>query len=429
LLWKAEGVVANSEKRPLPSAQWIPGPRTLLKDTSEITWELLINNILKSIADLNYSAKNNIKAMYLQQASLIVIAIRDMLSCSGTVSEESSVIKSNRSLAAYHQNLMTTLSKIILAAKVASGLWPPPDSVHSMRFQAGQVLLAVRHFVAVAQDLGIALRAIPPNDADEFDLRGTELSDLELVNRLDQNFEIITNSIAALVTKITRDRKISTTLIEQVKKTITDIGQFLSIIEDIQFDPSSDVENLVGDFKAKKESLYSCVNDLVTASSAGEDGYAPSNALGQMLESSTSVLEGVEEVLVASKLLIDRKEFMLEKSLYNESELNDAGSLAQLQKRAESLTFQDKTRSSGQSSSSLNNTNPVSPQPTTGARDSNSYSYSSRHTSVVSARRRSNDYPQPSPGDSGSASKLSQFFGEETVGQSARLSDVCLFLN
>jgi hypothetical protein len=120
---------------------------SLLKINEEVNWEILINNILKSISDLNYSAKNDIKLLYFQQASQVVRAIRDMLACSDSIEK----IKTNKSLAAYHANIMTSLSKIILAAKVAGGLWPPPDAVHSMRYQAGQVLLAVRHFVAVAQ--------------------------------------------------------------------------------------------------------------------------------------------------------------------------------------------------------------------------------------------------------------------------------------
>ncbi|KAJ3358089.1 hypothetical protein HDU91_005320, partial [Kappamyces sp. JEL0680] len=269
LLLKENGVVVSSSAgKPLPisppQATWIPGPRSLLRDNQDVNWEILINNILKSISDLNYSAKNDIKLLYVQQASQIVRAIRDMLACSDTISADSERIKSNKSLAAYHSNIMSSLSKIILAAKVAAGSWPPPDAVHSMRYQAGQVLLAVRHFVAVAQDLGIEPHPVARDATEEFDVRGNELSDGELVARLDQNCEIIVNSIAALVTKITRDRALSTALIEHVRKTINEIGQFMSLIEDIKFDATLDYDNLVGDFITKKDNLYSVVNELVT---------------------------------------------------------------------------------------------------------------------------------------------------------------------
>jgi hypothetical protein len=257
LLWVSNEVIAANDNRKLPkvpsSPQWIPGPKSLLGNSAEITWEVLINNVLRSISDLNYSAKNDIKSLYIQQTAQIVRAIRDMLACSGTLSAESEQIRSNRVLATYHQNIMSSLSKIILAAKVAAGLWPPPDSVHSMRYQAGQVLLVVRHFVAVAQDAGITLKAASDEeDNGTFDLIGNELSDSELISRLDQSSDVIMNSIAALITKITRDKKISTMLVEQLRKTVTEIGQFMSLIEDIQFDTSSGAEHLVVEFKSSE---------------------------------------------------------------------------------------------------------------------------------------------------------------------------------
>ncbi|KAJ3253570.1 hypothetical protein HK103_000478 [Boothiomyces macroporosus] len=446
LIWKQNGVVANHEAKPLPSApqsaSWVPGPKSLLTDVAEINWEILINNILKSISDLNYSAKNDIKSNYVQQSGQIVRAIRDMLGCSGTISSESVIIQSNRALAQYHQNIMSSLSKIILAAKVAAGLWPPPDAVHSMRYQAGQVLLAVRHFVAVAQDLGITLGPLPEDAADEFDVKGNELSDTEMVTRLDQNCEIIMNSIATLVTKITRDRALSTGLIDMVRKTVTEIGQLLSIIEDIKFDTSLDVDNLVADFMQKKGNLYTVLNDLVSASSTGEDGFAPANALGLMLESATSVLESVEDIVVAAKLLIDHKELILQKSLQNETEKSEESDLLVLQKRAQALNFLDNRNSQNSAHSITSGQYPPSSVSPGGnwSRDGRTLSAESRLNSgaptqeqyasyrkgsisgIQSGRRISQDAIN-SPQDMGSASKLSQFFGEEPVNQSARTSE------
>ena len=138
----------------------------------------------------------------------------------------------------------------------------------------------------------------------------------------------------------------------------------MSLVEDIQFDQTLDTEGLVPDFLAKKESLYSVVNELVTASSAGDDGFvgsaghgAVANTLGIMLETSTQVLENVEIVLVAVKLLVDHKELILQQSLYNSigggggsgGNGGDKGAsssapvtgdeLDNLQKRAQNLSF------------------------------------------------------------------------------------------
>lgn len=436
-MWTNDEVVANTDSKSLPVAptsqtSWIPGSRSLLSDATQVTWEVLINNILKSISDLNYSAKNDIKVQYLHQAGQIVVAIRDMLACSGTVSSKSVVVTSNKALVTYHQNIMASLSKIILSAKVAAGLWPPPDAVHSMRYQAGQVLLAVRHFIAVAQEAGVPLTPLPDLEADEFDVRGTELSDLELLQRLDHNCEIIMNSIAALVTKITRDRSLSTALIDHVRKTITEIGQFMSLVEDIQFDKSLDVDNLVEDFMQKKEQLYMCVNELVTASSTGQDGFAPANALGMMLESSTSVLEAVEEVVVSSKLLIDHKELISQKSFADSDHVN--AELVELQKRAQSLNFLEMKSTSPRSAQPLSATPSYAQSWSRDGRtlssDSRTYNDSSRkHTSNSSTGSQSHrmsheNILSPPPDSAGSSGK----FFDDGNDRGRRTSDVSFCL-
>ena len=411
MIWTNNGVVINDSKPlPMPTQQWVQGPRTLLAEKVQITWELLINNILKAIADLNYSAKNDIKANFISQAANTVVSIRDMLACSGTTSTDSAIMQNNRSLLSYHQNIMQSLSKIVLAAKVASGIWPPPDSIHSMRYQAGQVLLAVRHFVAVAQDMDIILSRAQLNESEQFDVMGQDLADLEFVARLDQNCDVITTSVAALVSKITRDRHVSPALVDQVKKTVTEIGQLLSIVEDIRYDSSLDTGNIAGEFRAKKDHLYAAVNDLVSSSMNGEDGYAPPNALGQMLESSTNVLELVEELLVVTKILIDHKELLRQKM---DAADDDSSELAMLQRRAEGLKLSEQKKR-------------ISAHP---SKNSKGPGLNKISTSFVQ-KRMSSSSPKPhgsdpfiSPVTPTSLHKVNQFFGDENA-ESQRMSDV-----
>ena len=235
------------------ASSWIPGPASLLSTTENATWELLINNILKAISNLNYSAKNNIKSRYIQESNHVARAIRDMLICSNTLSSDSPVIVQNPTLAPHHNNIMSSLSKLLLSAKVSFGLWPPANAVHKMRYQAGQVLLAVRHFVAISQECQIPLTLVA-SDAllNEFDLRGSRLSDNDLISQIDQNSDSIMNTIASLVTQITRDRMISPLLIEKVRKTIVEIGQFMSLVEDIKLAPSKAAERQAEEFVSKK---------------------------------------------------------------------------------------------------------------------------------------------------------------------------------
>ncbi|KAI8912742.1 ras guanine nucleotide exchange factor domain-containing protein [Gorgonomyces haynaldii] len=453
ILFQDNAAVVNTEKK-LPNAplqrnsSWIPGPQSLISEGADVTWELLINNILKSISDLNYSAKNDIKSRYIQECNQIVRAIRDMLACSGTVSAESQIIKSNKSLSVYHSNIMTSLSKIVLAAKVAAGLWPPPDAVHKMRYQAGQVLLAVRHFVAVAQDLNITLQPLMNQEITEFDIRGTAMSDSELLSRLDQNSEIIMATIASLVTQITRDRVLSPALVEKVKKTVVEIGQLMSLIEDIKFQASEDPESLLAEFKLKKDTVYAACNDLVTSAST-DDGFAPPNALGMMLETTTAVLESVEEVIVQTKVLIDREDMIMMSTLNNEAMAFDRNSdnqdtsLSLLQRRALSLNFLENEESildSRKSTASVgsnqsgqwtrDNRVPSTESRFTGS-TAKSYSQSpepfqARKGSISGNSfnsRHSEDFAR-SPEELGSANKLAKFFGEESVKNvTARNSD------
>lgn len=357
----------------------------------------------------------------------------------GTLTADSEIVKSNQALRTYHGSIMQSISKIILATKIAAGLWPPPDAVHSMRYQAGQVLLAVRHFVAVAQDVRIVLKPVPPQVLDEFDAIGNQLTDQELISRLDQNSEIIMNSIASLITKITKERVLSNNLIELIRKTVVEVGQFMSLIEDIPFDPNSDVENLVADFKTKKQELYIYINALVTSSSI-DNGVSGTNPLGSILENATAVLEGVEDVLVAAKLLMDHEEFKLQKSFFSEVEnLNYNADLAKLQARAQNIM--GGVRTSGRTSGGYSQ-GPLSSRLSSSGIPASSWSRGERTISSDSRRssRTSNDISRNlsqlsvnfsrdaqdsiTPGTPNSSSKLAQFFGEDSIQQASAPLDV-----
>ncbi|KNC96346.1 uncharacterized protein SPPG_08247 [Spizellomyces punctatus DAOM BR117] len=338
------------------TSSWIPGPQSLLPSNAKPTWEILINNILRAISELNRAAKDDQKARYVALANQVVRAIRDMLASSGTSSKETPAMQNNKQLRGHYHHIMSSLSKLVLAAKVSAGLWPPPDAVNKMRYQAGQVLLAIRHFVSIAQDIPLELKPVSPTSpneislsVDEFDMKGAELSDIEFAARLDSHSDAIIASIAKLVNLITQDRRISGVLIDQTRVTVTEIGQLLSLIEEIplqSMDGTQDsrAKELLTEFQTKKDVLYSVVNDLVTAARTTMDEFAPPNALGTLLETTTSVLQAVEDVLMITKLVIDQKDLMEQRTLQEEAESYDDerrrdSELSILQRRAMSLTF------------------------------------------------------------------------------------------
>ncbi|KAI8802580.1 ras guanine nucleotide exchange factor domain-containing protein [Cladochytrium replicatum] len=327
---------------------WIPGPQSLLTTSDSITRELLLSNILRSISDLNLAAKEDRKADFVNLTNQVVRSIRDMLAASGCISKDSPVLKSHR-LRSQHHTIMSSLSKLVLAAKVASGLWPPPDGINKMRYQAGQVLLAVRQFDSVAHSPEIALQLKPISAADlatdEFDMKGAALSNIELVARLDSYTESIITSIARLASMIEESKTINETVIEAVRTTVVEIGQLMSLIEDLRYAEHAHSETLA-DFKQKKESLYGCVNDLVTRARVAMEQFAPPNAVQNLTDTTTAVLKVVEDMLMVTKLLIDENDAAEQRTLLNEAEMIDAAAgtedgaeLQLLQKRAMSLAY------------------------------------------------------------------------------------------
>ncbi|KAJ3250140.1 hypothetical protein HK104_007500, partial [Borealophlyctis nickersoniae] len=301
-----------------------------------------------------------------------------MLASSGTLNKDSPIVQGNKTLRAYHSHIMSSLSKLVLAAKVASGLWPPPDAVSKLRYQAGQVLLAIRHFVGVAQDSQLELHAVGStyrasrmaSGDDFFDIRGAELSDLELVSRVDTYSDSIVSGIAKLVGLIKHHQQqhnsnggggravpgtATTAIIDATRATVTEIGQLMSLIEEIRLPPplpsssssggNGADDDIVTTFTNRKQTLYTLVNDLVTSARTAMDEFAPPNALSSVMDSATRVLQGVEDVVFGVKLVVDERELG---ELRRMVEGNDSGGgaagaggelLGLLQRRAMSLTF------------------------------------------------------------------------------------------
>jgi hypothetical protein len=135
-----------------------------------ITWPRLVALIVLAIHRLNHSAKHTTKSAYIADSLLIVDAISAMLMASGTMQRDSPAIKAHNLLKAHHVHLMNALSKLVLSAKDASRVWPPPDAVQQMQRDANEVLLASRYFMNVAQDVGIPMRSVDGIDVDALEM-------------------------------------------------------------------------------------------------------------------------------------------------------------------------------------------------------------------------------------------------------------------
>ncbi|KAI9156037.1 Ras guanine nucleotide exchange factor bud5 [Blastocladiella emersonii ATCC 22665] len=347
-----------------------PAPAVPVVKPPVPTWESLIAGILVTISHLNDSAKLGDKVQYTVQTQAIVQAVHDMLLSSGTTSKNARALANNVQLKSYHHQLLSSVAKLMLAARVASGVWPPPDAVNRMRHQAGQVLLAIRHFVSAAQDAQLKLTPIPDRSApssaattaappsatsaapggngtdDDFDVSSVHLTDVALVSKLDKEGEAIQLQLTSVSSRVVTDHAGSPELVSLTRDAVVKVGQLLSLLEDFRVIARPDdvsMASLVSDFRSRKDALYAWVNDLVTAVRTIMDEFAPPNALQFLATTSAVVQQGVADLITAVKLIIEEKALFEQSVLQGQVTMIEDhkrdSDLSILQRRAMSLNF------------------------------------------------------------------------------------------
>jgi hypothetical protein len=123
-----------------------------------LTWDMLIKKIVGAISELNQLAKRGEKKFYVQQSRVLIGTIKEMLMASDTLDTDSLVLQADRTLRNHHYQLLVVISHLVLSVKKAGAVWPEPDAVDKMRYQAGQVLLAVRHYVEYGMGIALPLK-------------------------------------------------------------------------------------------------------------------------------------------------------------------------------------------------------------------------------------------------------------------------------
>ncbi|KAJ3195387.1 hypothetical protein HK101_000354 [Irineochytrium annulatum] len=325
-----------------------------------VTWARLTNDIVGAVQQLNFSAKNNFKEKFIPQSSAIVETIRVMLFASGTARRDAPLVEAHRTLRVHHRSIMATLSRLVLSAKCASGVWPPPDAISKMQAAASEVLQAVKSFVNAAQEAGVEIRvdeagegtsgspttstgrpgapgsgqggypASPtmsnlnagsltgPNSSaggeeDEYDEEGPQPTNSEIIAQLERFTSNVVGMIRELVRAIGGDQFNSSVLITDVRSMVTEVGNFLSVVDDLPLDSLS--EDLTVDFKVNRLSLYNSISGLVMATSTATGTLAPSNALEQVVAATGLVEKAVKELLISTKFLIEEKEALEQQTL------------------------------------------------------------------------------------------------------------------
>ncbi|TPX51384.1 hypothetical protein SeMB42_g00460 [Synchytrium endobioticum] len=164
-----------------PSFEHPMSPKNLSPpNNSGLTWDVLADDVAEAISNLNSNTHDSAK--YLTSANNVMSAVQYMLSCAGITSKGSTIL-SLPSIKGHHQRLVPALTRVLLSAKVASGLTPPADAADKIKDAASQLLQVVHDFVRAGKTAGVKLILIPPRSKDAKE--STEMSDVEMVARLE----------------------------------------------------------------------------------------------------------------------------------------------------------------------------------------------------------------------------------------------------
>ncbi|KAI8391128.1 ras guanine nucleotide exchange factor domain-containing protein [Radiomyces spectabilis] len=180
-----------------------------------------------------------------------------MLFTSGTIDKESQYIRTHAILRAHHRSMMASMSKLVLSAQLSVD--NANDNISKMLSESNELLVAVRNFVITCQDIPIPVQHIDPRllDSSEAAEKTAKIESLAaadgsraqyaLQNDLADNLEAygtsMQESVDSIIGSIKSDQyqnntsfSLSALLFTQFRNLSNQTGQFLGIVEDIDFD-------------------------------------------------------------------------------------------------------------------------------------------------------------------------------------------------
>ncbi|KAJ3125906.1 hypothetical protein HK098_008099 [Nowakowskiella sp. JEL0407] len=311
-------------------------------DDDTKAWQRLTRDITTAINQLNLSAKENMKEKFIPQSTMVVESVRVMLHASGA-RKFSPMNSGHRSLKQNHKQIMSSLSELVMQAKNASAVWPPPDSNIKMQTAANEVLVAVRQFSAAAQEIGIEVKdvegamsavAAAPVEISKAQLvrsvsqsesfptkdvttkshdQGPSPTNSELLSQLETQNKSVGRMISTLVKSVRAPDFNQAHLVPQVRAMVKEVGNFLAVVDEIPLDTLN--EEFTVDFKVNRLALYNSISGLVMATQTATSQYAPSNAVEHVILSTGLVEKAVKDLLISTKFLIEEQESVEQEKL------------------------------------------------------------------------------------------------------------------
>ncbi|ORX52680.1 ras GEF [Hesseltinella vesiculosa] len=277
------------------------------KPDDELTWATLAAHIASSIHNLNQCIKQGQDQWINKYTNQVINAIRTILLASGTIDKDSPYLRTNSTLRAYHRTMIASLSKVKLTAilcdahrqqhqaaqqmsqqhlypQAAASVGRPSlpavagpatsaDPKNKLLAETNDLLVSVRNFVSTCQDIDVTLEKIDPHiiadGADEapfsavLSRRKTDQAKYALQPDLAENLDVYATNMHESIESITaclRDHapvlppssrdaaeeryQFSTRVFAQFRNFSSQTGQFLGLLDDIDYGTVVDHELL-----------------------------------------------------------------------------------------------------------------------------------------------------------------------------------------
>lgn len=348
----------------LPPLPQLPNPFD-----PEPTWDSLSDHTAAAIDNLLSSAEKGHKPYYLIQSSIVVEAIRVMLYASGTVDKDAAIMRQHRGLKLHHRQIMAALSKLVLSAKMASGVWPAADSVTKLQADAREVRVAAQNYVstAIAAEIPVhqvdarlvadvksplkakaatrtldralsnaSLRSDGSSQPSDRKVFGSQMNSQSILSQLDyyaksaskavnvlsmQIEKIIENPSPALrhsnVNGVSSANPImnsaqSAQLVAQARQTISQLGSLLTLVTDFyttaQTEQPAIPEKYLADVRATKQALHGTSASLVMAIQSATDLLAVGQTLDLALSTTVATDKAAQNLVQAARTLVQEKD-------------------------------------------------------------------------------------------------------------------------
>lgn len=277
-----------------------------------------------SINNLINAVKNSQRSSYKKLSGNVVESVRFMLVASGTISKESLHIKTSGILRCHHRAMMASMSKLILSSQLcAEGA---VTDVSKLLSDSHELIIAVRNFISTCENIPIKVHHVEPvllntqepqwqnlvrqQNIDQ-GIRAKYQLQSDLIENLDAYGSSMQESMESLMTNLSRHSdsrcSLAVLLFTQYRNFGNQNGQFLSIIEDIDFDGVMK-SPLIKELSMAKQKLYDGLGLLFFKMQIMTDESIPmEKVISEMQQAAKSIMDAIKLICELMSNLVSER--------------------------------------------------------------------------------------------------------------------------